>query len=98
MRSSRKPTALYAIAYAEVALKYLEGLRSVKIRRQIKSRIDALVFDPFPAGSKKLENVTDHRDPVYRVRSGDYRVLYVVRSNAHQIVVLDIGDRKDIYR
>ena len=36
-------------------------------------------------------------DPVHRVRSGNYRVLYTVRSNPQSIVILDIGHRKDIY-
>lgn len=40
----------------------------------------------------------DGEDQVYRVRSGDYRILYVVRGNPHQIVVLDIDHRRDVYR
>ena len=35
---------------------------------------------------------------VYRERSGDYRILYIVRSNPDEVLILDIGHRKEIYR
>lgn len=37
-------------------------------------------------------------EAVWRLRSGDYRILYVVKSNPEEIIVLDIGHRKDVYR
>jgi hypothetical protein len=52
--------------------------------------------DPHPVGCKALQNVKDGEDPVYRVRSGDYRVLYVVRNP--DVVILDVDHRKDVYR
>jgi mRNA interferase RelE/StbE len=91
-------TALFGIAYTETALKYLAGNVPLKIRGQLKRRITALSHDPFPTGAKKLVGVTDGGHDVHRIRSGDYRIIYSVRGNPHQIVVLRIGDRKDIYR
>ena len=91
-------TALYGFAYTEAALKYLETAVPVKIRGQIKRRIESLASNPSPQGSKKLQGVMDGEDPVYRVRQGNYRILYVVRDNSSQIVILDIGHRKDVYR
>jgi hypothetical protein len=41
---------------------------------------------------------TGEGDPVYRERSGDYRILYVVRSNPDEVLILDIDHRKDVYR
>ena len=35
---------------------------------------------------------------MYRERSGDYRILYVVRSNPAEVMILDIDNRKDVYR
>ncbi len=90
-------SALYGFAFAEAALNYLESC-AAKIRGQIKKKIDALAINPNPPGSKKLHGVADGEYPIYRVRSGDYRILYSVRNNPDQIVVLDIGNRKDIYR
>ena len=88
--------ALYGFAYAEPALEYLERMVPRKIRGQIKRRIEALAANPTPAGSKKLIGVVDGEYPVYRVRQGDYRILYSVRPII--IVILDIGNRKDVYR
>ena len=57
-------------------------------------------MNPKPPGCKQLHNVQDKDDPVYRIRSGDYRVLYVVRESTKEpaVVILDIGHRKDVYR
>ena len=87
--------ALYGFAYTDTALKYLETLPSAKLRRQIRRKIKLLAAKPFPPKCKKLQGVKDGEYPVYRVRSGDYRILYSVRDII--IVILDIGHRRDIY-
>ncbi len=89
-------SALYGFAYTEAALVYLERLPSKKIRRQIKSKIELLSANPTPPTCTKLKGITDDWNPIYRMRSGDYRILYVIRKPV--IVILDIGDRKDVYR
>lgn len=88
--------ALYGFAYSESALKYLETKVPAKVRAQIRRRIEALTADPVPSGSKKLHDIMDGPNSVYRVRQGDYRILYSVRDVI--IVILDIGHRKDVYR
>lgn len=88
--------ALYGFAYSETALKYLETTVPQKIRSQIKRRIESLAANPVPPGAKKLHSVIDGDHPVYRVRQGDFRILYSVRPII--IVILDIGNRKDVYR
>ncbi len=88
--------SLYGFAYTEDALKYLETTVPLKIRGQIKRRIEALAKNPTPPGSKKLQGIMDGENPVYRARQGDYRILYSVRGVI--IVILDIGHRKDVYR
>jgi mRNA interferase RelE/StbE len=87
---------LIGIAYADAALRSLAAIEPKKIRQQIKARIDGLAQTPRPAGCTKLQNVMDGSHEVYRIRQGDYRVLYVVKDN--EILVLDIGHRKDVYR
>lgn len=70
-----------------------------KIRAQLIKRAKALILDPHPSGSKPLKGVkTPDGETIYRQRSGDYRILYVVRSNPTEVIVLDIGNRKDVYR
>jgi mRNA interferase RelE/StbE len=83
-------------AFTEAALKYLETKVPARIRGQIKRRIEALAANPTPAGCKRLIGITDGEHPVYRVRQGDYRILYSIRPII--IVILDIDHRKDVYR
>jgi mRNA interferase RelE/StbE len=92
------PSKLIGFAYSESALRYLEQLPSQKLRRQIKNKIDSLASNPNPPTCKKLTGITEDGEPVYRIRSGDYRVLYLVRKHPNHIVILDIDDRKDVYR
>lgn len=87
---------LYGFAYEQAALEYRDTLPK-KFRRQIVQRIKALAQNPRPPGAKQLREVTDGPNPIYRLRSGDYRILYSIR-NETTIVVLDIGHRKDVYR
>lgn len=88
--------SLYGFAFTEAALEYLESTVPAKIRGQIKRRIEKLAANPVPPGCKKLIGVTDGEHPVYRVRQGDYRIIYSVRPVI--IVILDIDHRKDVYR
>lgn len=85
----------YELAYTETALAFLEGL-NLKYRRQIVAKIERLATEIRPPGCKLVQGVKDGENPVYRIRQGDYRVLYVVRESA--VVILDIDHRKDIYR
>jgi mRNA interferase RelE/StbE len=87
-----------AFAFTERALAFLEGLPP-KIRKQVAKRAKNLIHNPHPPSSKRLIDVeTDEGDPVFRERSGDYRILYIVRSGPDEVIVLDIGHRKEIYR
>jgi len=87
---------LAGFAFSEAALSALERIPK-KFRPQIVRKAKRLIFDPHPSGSKKLEGATDGDNSIYRIRSGDYRILYAVRPGPN-VVILDIGDRKDVYR
>lgn len=85
-------------AFTDRALDFI-GTLPPKIRKQVVKKAKALLTNPFPQGSKKLKNVeTDDGDPVYRERSGDYRILYVVRNEPSEVLIIDIDHRKDVYR
>lgn len=87
-----------AFAFTDSALDFLAGLPP-KIRRQVIRKAKALHTDPHPPTSKKLHDVeTPEGETVYRERSGDYRILYIVRSKPEEILILDIDHRKDVYR
>jgi len=70
-------------------------LRKVPLRdrERIAVRIDAFAVDPRPHGSRKLQGTKDR----YRVRVGDYRVLYRIDDSHRRLVVYAIGHRKDVY-
>lgn len=63
-------------------------------QKAIRLRIDSLANTPFPPNAKKLEGEED----LYRVRAGDYRIIYQVHKKILLIVVLAIGHRKEVYR
>lgn len=89
---------LIGFAFTTAALDFLTTVPH-KTRSQIIKKAKALQLAPHPSGSKKLQGVeTDSGEPVYRERSGDYRILYVVRTNPHEVMVLDIDHRKDVYK
>ncbi|GAB4028582.1 type II toxin-antitoxin system RelE family toxin [Spirosoma koreense] len=60
---------------------------------RVASAIDDLANDPHQTDCKKLKSVED----TYRIRIGDYRVLYTVDDSIVTVEVVKIGDRKDIY-
>lgn len=82
-----------SLEYTKDALKSLEAI-PLRFRKQIVKRINALLANPRPSGYKLIKG-TEGDERVYRIRSGNYRVLYVLRNP--KILILDIGDRKDIY-
>ena len=63
------------------------------VRLRIAMAIDALADDPRPPGAKKL---TGH--DAYRVRVGDYRILYEIADNVLVVLVVKVRHRKDVYR
>ena len=64
-----------------------------KDRRRIAARIQALADDPRPVGVEKLSG-----QERYRVRQGDYRILYEIEDQILRIIVVRIGHRRDVYR
>jgi mRNA interferase RelE/StbE len=70
----------------------LRGVRPDAVRR-ILQRIEALRDTPRPHGCRKLS--THER---YRIRAGDYRILYTVSDAPPVVVVVKVGHRRDVYR
>ena len=64
------------------------------VRRRVDSRILALAEDPPPPGCLKMAGPGD----LYRVRVGDYRVVYTVEDARLVVLVVRIGHRSDVYR
>jgi mRNA interferase RelE/StbE len=83
----------YAVVFARSARKELERLGGPLLSRILK-RVETLALTPRPDGCRKLQGASD----LWRIRVGDYRVLYAV-DDAKQIVdVIAIRHRSDAYR
>jgi mRNA interferase RelE/StbE len=84
---------MYALRFSMAALKTLKKAPADAACR-IRARLDELARDPFSTpGVKKL---TEH--PGYRLRVGDWRVLYLIGKGELVIHVVEIGQRKEVYR
>lgn len=89
---------LVGLSFSGTALAFLSTVPH-KFRAQIIKRSKSLINNPHPQGSKQLQGVTTPMgEPILRERSGDYRILYVLRKDPDQVVILDIDHRKDIYK
>ena len=83
----------YLIELSRAAEKSLAALPG-EARKRIASKIDSLAEDPRPDGATKLSGMEN----IYRLRAGDYRILYEIRDRVLIVLVLTIGHRKDVYR
>lgn len=83
----------YTIELKPAAIRGLAKLPR-DVQRSIRIRIDALANNPFPSDLKRLES----EEKFYRIRVGDYRVIYQVDKKIPLILVVNIGHRKQIYR
>ena len=82
---------MYSLNFTRKALKELEKLNE-PYYSSIKQAIYTLTIQPRPMGNKKLKG----RDS-YRIRVGNYRVIYEIFDNILTVEVIDLGHRKDIY-
>jgi mRNA interferase RelE/StbE len=60
--------------------------------RKIIASINKLSVEPRPSGCKKLKG-----RKAYRIRQGNYRVIYEINDTGLTIIIVDVADRKDIY-
>ena len=84
----------YQILYTNSALKELSRLPEPDFKK-IKIAVESLSKNPFPPGSLKLEGT---KEKLYRIRKGNYRVIYTVQNHLITITILKIAHRKDVYR
>lgn len=82
----------YSLYIKQSAQKELDALADTLFAR-IDRKILALIDDPRPAGCKKLKGYKDH----WRVRVGDWRVLYIVDETARVVTVTRVAHRREVY-
>jgi mRNA interferase RelE/StbE len=82
----------YTIDFVPTAAKELAKLPK-RERQRLGEKIDALAEAPRPPGAEKLTGVD-----AWRVRVGDYRIVYEVRDRVLVVLVLAVGNRREIYK
>ncbi len=83
----------YSIEILPSAAKQIAKLPK-DVRRRVARRIDALAVNPRPHGVRQLHDV----ESLYRVRIGDYRIIYRIKDDRLIVVVVRVGHRRDVYR
>jgi mRNA-degrading endonuclease RelE of RelBE toxin-antitoxin system len=86
---------VYEIRIAPAAERAI-GKLSAAVQAAILDRLEELAKDPRPANCEKVRELAQYG--VFRARVGkDYRILYQVKDQTAWILVLKVGDRKEIY-
>lgn len=83
----------YTITFKSAAQRALSKLPNDAAER-IARAIDGLEFEPRPKGCEKLKGA----DNLWRIRVGDYRVVYTIEDARLIVLVVKIGHRREIYR
>ncbi len=83
---------MYEIELSSAAVHDYKKIPNSEVE-QINDAIDQLEINPRPAGYKKLQNRN-----AYRVRAGNYRIIYEIRDSELFILVIRIRHRSDVYK
>ncbi len=83
----------YSILLAPPAERQLKALAEA-MQKRIVIRLKTLQHNLRPQGVKKLSG----EDDLSRIRGGNYRIIYTVRDKELAVLVVKIGDRKEVYR
>lgn len=85
--------AKYEVFIKPSAAKELEEVGKKKDRQRIVAHIQELVKNPRPSGSQKLSGADK-----YRIRCGNYRIVYSINNDERLVQVVKIGHRREVYR
>jgi mRNA interferase RelE/StbE len=83
----------YAIEFRPAARRDLKNLPA-DAQKRISKKIDSLAANPRPTGMEKLSG----REDSYRVRVGDYRILYEIHDQVLLVVIVKVRHRRESYR
>ena len=82
----------YKVVFRRSVAKDLQGIPNRGVRR-ILATIASLSEEPRAAGAEKLSG-----QERYRVRQGDYRIIYEIHDDAVVVIVVKVGHRREVYR
>ncbi len=84
---------IYSILWDETAKRQILRLDRV-VQARILKKVIGLESTPRPSGAKKL---VGHPD-LWRIRAGDYRIVYTIEDDRLVVLIIKIGHRGDVYR
>ena len=84
---------MYQVEFTAKAAKQIKKIGTSQ-EKLLVSVIDALAENPRPVGAKKLNG----RENEYRIRVGDYRIIYTIQDNVLLVTVIKLGHHRDVYR
>ena len=84
----------YRLLLKSSAAKEIEAIDSKSDRRRIVEKIGGLGMNPRPHGSEKLAGYDDR----YRLRQGQYRIVYLIDDERREVTIFKVGNRQDVYR
>lgn len=82
----------YQVIFSKGALKQFNKLSS-DLQKRVQTKINELATEPRPNGVKKLED-----NDLYRIRVGDYRVIYQIQDDILLVIIVKISHRSKAYR
>jgi mRNA interferase RelE/StbE len=82
----------YRLLFKKSVAKDLLQIPNKDVQRILK-RISSLVDNPRPAGAEKLSG-----DEKYRIRQGNYRILYMIDDDIITVTIVKVGHRRSVYR
>jgi mRNA interferase RelE/StbE len=85
---------MHRILLRPAAQRFLRKLRDKTLATRLVAAIRGLATDPRPPGCEKLVGVED----LYRIRVGDYRIIYQIQTAVLLVLVVKIGHRREVYR
>lgn len=84
---------MYRVEISKAAQRQLKKLAN-DLRVTLSDTINELAISPRPIGVTKLMG----RDDVYRMRQGEYRILYEIHDDVLVVLVFKVGHRREVYR
>ena len=85
---------MYEVIVPKNVQKVIDALSDEKLRDRIEEKLEALVEDPRPDGVVKIKG----HNTRYRIRIGDYRVIYDVNDGKLLILVVNFQHRREVYK
>lgn len=84
------------VEFSPKTLKFLEKTEKI-VSKRIFDEVEKLKQNPFPKDVKRVENEFFENEKIFRVRVGDYRILYAVNYTKNRILLVNVDKRSRAY-